>query len=73
MTAMTGYEFYCWLEGVLDMNPDGLTADQIARIREKMQSVKSPQQFAAEDNAQPQSQTTTITASEKPDALRPRC
>ena len=45
---MTGYEFCCWLEGVLEMNSEGLTAEQIAKITLKMKSVKSPEQFAAE-------------------------
>lgn len=49
---MTGYEFCKWLEGVLDMTND-LTAAQIVMIREKMATVKSPQQLAAEQSAKP--------------------
>jgi hypothetical protein len=51
---MTGYEFCLWLQGVLEMNPDGLRKEQIAKITEKMEKVKSPEQFAMEmEDAQP--------------------
>lgn len=45
---MTGYDFVQWFSGVLDMNPDGLSKEQIAVVREKMTGVKSPAQFAAD-------------------------
>lgn len=50
---MTGYDFCQWFSGVLDMNPDGLSAEQLAKVREKMKAVKSPAQFAAEAAAKP--------------------
>ena len=47
---MNGYEFCKWFEGALDMNPDGLDVAQTARVRERLKSVKSPQQVAEEQN-----------------------
>lgn len=48
---MTGYDFCCWFGGVLDMNPDGLSAENLAVVREKLKQVKSPAQFAKEAEA----------------------
>lgn len=50
---MTGYDFCQWFSGVLDMNPDGLSAAQLDKVREKMKAVKSPAQFAAEAATKP--------------------
>lgn len=44
---MNGYEFCCWFRGVIDMSPEGLTADQIDKVRAKLATVKSPQELMA--------------------------
>jgi hypothetical protein len=42
---VNGYEFCCWLKGVVEMNADGLSAKQIERVSEKLEAVKSPEEI----------------------------
>jgi len=49
---MNGYEFCCWLKGVLEMNVDGLSAAQIAKVSDKLSTVKSPEELMKEQGGQ---------------------
>ncbi len=50
---MTYYEFSHWLQGVLDVNPNGLTSEQVEEIKNRIGKLTFPKSDTGQPKTNP--------------------